>query len=152
MKLVRTSKQRLEFHLGKREKDSLEAILGLYPCLPPAYQPLSRTAEVPEANQALLNEALAELRTENRRKVQSLLRSNKRLAPDPSGWRLVLSRAEFEWLLQVLNDVRLGNWVLLGSPGEHIEVVDEKTVPHVWAMDVAGHFQMSFLHCVEGDN
>ena len=33
-----------------------------------------------------------------------------------SGLQLTLSGPEIEWLLQVLNDVRVGSWIALGSP------------------------------------
>jgi len=48
-------------------------------------------------------------------------------------------------LLQVLNDVRIGSWIELGSPERPLEALGAKTAPAVWAMEMAGAFQMSLL-------
>ena len=50
-----------------------------------------------------------------------------------------------DWVLQVLNDVRVGSWVLLGSPEELAMDLNEKTAPHFRAMEMAGYFQAQFL-------
>ena len=116
MRLVRTTKTRLFFHLGHWEAHLLLEVLNLYPCLPPAHQKLSKAGRLPEsdANQRLLDEALAEQRAENRKQLQALLADPRRFQQTAAGCRLSLSRAETEWLLQVLNDIRVGSWVRLG--------------------------------------
>ena len=88
--------------------------------MPPAHQLLSKAGRLPdpEANQQLLDEALAEQRAENRRQLQALLADPRRFAHTETGARLSLSPAEVEWLLQVLNDIRVGSWVRLGSPDD----------------------------------
>jgi hypothetical protein len=151
VKLIRTSKDRLLFHLGKREKELLFRLLMIYPRIPAAHQPLSKSGRLPDqpASQRLLDEALAEHRAENKKQLQVLLADPARLAEDQTGWRLSLSSPELEWLLQVLNDVRVGSWVILGSPEQRREVVNAKTAPHLWAMEMAGAFQMEFLEAME---
>ena len=53
-----------------------------------------------------------------------------------------------EWLLQILNDVRLGMWVKLGSPKD-LEVAARDAAPEqmlpLVLMDAAGMFQMVLL-------
>ena len=144
MKLIRTSKDRLLFHLAKREKALLFQLLKLYPRIPAAHQPLSKSGGLPDqaASQRLLEDSLAEQRAENKKQLQALLADPLRLAEDETGWRLSLGSAELEWLLQVLNDIRVGSWVILGSPEEWLSAVNTKTVPHLWAMEMAGAFQM----------
>jgi hypothetical protein len=66
----------------------------------------------------LLDDALAEARSENRKAVDELLSDSKRVKQEDGGWRFILSAADIEWLLVVLNDVRIGSWIELGSP-EH---------------------------------
>ncbi|HWX19797.1 MAG TPA: hypothetical protein VN578_07815 [Candidatus Binatia bacterium] len=152
MKLIRSTKETLVFQLGPREKHVLLEVLKLYPKIPPAHQPLSKSARLPEqeASQRLLDDALAEQRVENKAQVQRLLSDPRRFATHEKGWRLSLSRPEVEWLLQVLNDIRVGSWLMLGSPEGRIEVLTEQTAPHVWAMEMAGAFEIAMLQALEG--
>jgi hypothetical protein len=140
------------FRLARPEKQLLLAILKLYPCIPPAHHrlttPGARTED--ESNQRLLDEALADQRKENRRRIESLVNDPERFADMESGCRMTLSSSDVEWLLQVLNDVRVGNWVMLGSPGHGaIDVeVNQKTAPQIWALEVSGHFQVRLLEAL----
>jgi hypothetical protein len=153
VKLIRSSKTKLFFHLGQREKRLLEQVLKLYPRVPSAHQVLSKSSRLPdrEENQRLLDEALAEQRAENRRQLRTLLADPARFEPTETGCRFWLARSEVEWVLQVLNDVRIGSWVILGSPEGKPEGLDAKTAPHFWAMEMAGHFQMELLEALEGE-
>jgi hypothetical protein len=147
MKLIQTTGDRLVFHLEKREKHLLVEVLKLYPRIPPAHQPLSKAGALPdqEASQRLLDEALAEQRQENRRQLETLLASPYRFRETKAGCHLSLSASDLEWLLQILNDIRVGSWVRLGSPEKKIEQLNERTAPDLWAMELAGFFQMEFL-------
>ena len=151
MKLISSRAGQLVFELGKREKGLLFELLRLYPCLPPAHQQLTKSSGLPDqaASQRLLEEALTEHRAENKQQVQKLLSDPARLRETARDWRLSLSPAELEWLLQVLNDIRVGSWVLLGSPEESLNIVNEHTAPHIWAMEISGSFQMAFLEALE---
>ena len=152
MKLVQATKDRLVFHLGPREKRSLLQLLRLYPCVPSAHQVLSRTGRVPdqEANQRLLDEALAEQRAENKKQLQALRDDARRFEQTKTGARLSLSPAEVEWVLQVLNDIRVGNWVILGSPDERPGELTAANAPHFLAMELAGYFQIPLLEALGG--
>jgi hypothetical protein len=149
MKLLRRAAGRFAFQLGSREKELLAQILGLYPCIPAAYQPLSKNGTVGESTQRLLEEALADQRRENQKRAQALLAAPGPLKANPDGWLLSLRSAELEQLLQILNDVRVGSWISLGSPQPPLEVFDAKLAPHFWAMELAGHFQMFFLAALD---
>ena len=153
MKLVRATKSRLIFELGQREKRSLPQILMLYPCVPSAHHVLSKSGQVPdrEGNQQLLDEALAEQREENRKQVRALLADPRRFEPTETGARLSLSPAEVEWLMQVLNDIRVGSWVILGSPDQKPVEVTAANAPQFLAMEMAGYFQMQLLGALEGE-
>ena len=152
MKLIRTTKTRVLFHLGRWEAHLLLEVLNLYPCLPPAHQKLSKAGRLPEsdANQQMLDEALAEHRTENRKQVQALLADRRRFAPTETGSRLSLPPVELEWLLQVLNDIRVGSWVRLGSPDGKSVPVNANTAPYYRAMEVAGYFEAQLLEAMRG--
>ncbi len=151
MKLVRVTKAKLVFDLGQREEQMLHRLLKLYPCVPAAHHVLSKAGRVPDAaaNQQLLDEALAEQRVQNKKQLQALLADSGRLEHTDSGARLSLSPAEAEWFIQVLNDIRVGSWILLGSPdGKPMELTPAKA-PHFVAMERAGYFQMQLLEALE---
>jgi hypothetical protein len=150
VKLIHSTPNRVVFHLAEREKNALLEILSRYPCIPPAHQRLSKNAPLEESAQQLLEEALAEHRTQNRQELQKLLTDPARLAKAEKGWRLSLAPGDLEWVLQVLNDVRVGSWILLGSPDPHLEEVNEQNAPLVWGMEIAGAFQMFFLQALHG--
>ena len=147
MKLIRSSKATLLFQLSRREGSLLLQVLKLYPRVPSAHQPLSKSDRLPdrEENQRLLDEALAEQRAANKKQLQTLLADPQRFQRTDTGPRLWLSRVEAEWVLQVLNDIRVGSWIILGSPEDKIEGLDEKTASDFWAMEMAGYFEAELL-------
>jgi hypothetical protein len=152
MKLVQSTKTRLIFHLGQREQRSLLQLLKLYPCVPSAHHVLSKSGRVPDAaaNQQLLDEALADQRTDNQRQLQALLADPRRFGPVEKGARLLLSPTEAEWLLQVLNDIRVGSWVILGAPDKKPAELTAANAPHFLSMEMAGYFQMQLLEALGG--
>jgi hypothetical protein len=149
VKLILASKGHYHIQLAAKEKDLLLLILRLYPRIPLGYQQLSKTPAQAKANQGLLDDALSETQSENRKALEALLHDPKRVKQEGAGWRLILSSADIEWLLQVLNDVRIGSWIELGSPDQPQEALSAKTAPAVWAMEMAGAFQMSFLELLQ---
>lgn len=155
MKLIRARREQLVFEIGRREKGLLFEILKLYPLVSPAQYRLSKTAPANQFNdhQRLLEESLAAQRTENRKNVQALLNEPGRFQTAPAGFLLKITRSETEWLLQVLNDVRVGSWVALGSPdteqGEEIPL-NEESAPHIRSMEIAGAFETVFLDALTG--
>ena len=151
MKLIRSTKSRLVFDLGQREEQMLLRLLKLYPCVPAAHHVLSKAGRLPgaEATQQLLDEALAEQRAQLKKQLQTLLADPHRLEHTDSGARLSLSPAEAEWFIQVLNDIRVGSWIELGSPdGKPVEL-DPSKAPHFLAMERAGYFQAQVLEALE---
>jgi hypothetical protein len=155
MKFIRARREQLVFEMSRQEKGLLFEILQLYPLVSPAQYRLSKTARAGRLNdhQQLLEESLAAQQEENRKNVRTLLRKRGRFQTAPAGLLLKITRSETEWLLQVLNDVRVGSWIALGSPdteaGEEIPM-NEKTAPHIYSMEVAGAFEMVFLDALTG--
>ena len=153
MKLIGADKGRFVFHLGKREKRSLFEILELYPLIPAAYPRISKSARgaVRKADQQLLEEALAAQRQENKQQVLAMLNEPERFLETNAGFHFTLMASQMEWLLQVLNDVRVGSWISLGSPDTEKEIpLTEKTAPHLWIMEIAGGFEMALLDSLPG--
>jgi len=141
------------FALTDGEKEALDGVLRCYPAVPPGHQPLSRNAaEVlgPE-DRHLLDEALEEQRQAHRKHVQRWRRKPGRLRRKGKGWELELAVKDVEWLLQVLNDVRVGQWIKLGSPDsiENPIPLFAKDGEALVLMELAGMFQMALLDAMD---
>ncbi len=155
MKLIRTRRDKLVFEISLPEKRLLFDVLKLYPLITAKHHRLSKTARTAnhDENQRLLEESLAAQREENRKNVRTMLDEPGRFQAAASSLHLTLSGPEIEWLLQVLNDVRIGSWIALGSPdpeqGKKI-VFNEKILPHFRTMELAGAFEMVFLDALSG--
>ena len=155
MKLLRARRDHLVFEISRDEKRLLFEILKLYPLVSETHHRLSRKSNIvqPKDHQRLLDESLADQRKENQKNVQVLLNEPGRFDAAPPGFHLKITRPEIEWLLQVLNDIRVGSWIALGSPDPESgkpAVYDEKTVPRYQTMELAGAFEMVFLEALTG--
>jgi hypothetical protein len=155
VKLIRTRREKFVFDISLPEKRLLFEVLQLYPLIPSTQHRLSKTAKAAERdeNQRLLEESLAAQRDVNRKNVRAMLNQPGHFQTTASGGQLTLSGPEIEWLLQVLNDVRVGSWVALGSPDPEQgkkTTFDEKTVPRFRMMELAGAFEMVFLDALSG--
>jgi hypothetical protein len=149
VKLLRVENGRYVFKLVPREKDLLTIVLRLYPVIPPAHQQLSKASTAEKAHQHLLDEALAEQRTENKRLVEDLLTDSQRFRNAGAFTEMILTAAEIEWVLQVLNDVHVGNWILLGSPEARPRFSPEsENARFVVVMDLACMFQSELLEAI----
>jgi hypothetical protein len=143
------------FEISLPEKRLLFEVLKLYPLISATHHRLSKTAKTAkhDENQRLLEESLAAQRQENRKNVRAMLNEPGRFQAAASGFQLTLSGPEIEWLLQVLNDVRVGSWIALGSPdpeqGKKI-VFNEKILPYFRMMELAGAFETVFLDALSG--
>ena len=148
MKLVRADKSGQVFYLGQREKQLLIDTVARYPLVPAAHHRLSKNDPGPNAeeNQRWLEAALDEQRQENRRQVLAMLNEPQRFRAAKSGFELTLTPVQIEWLLQVLNDVRVGSWLALGEPepGEEPDVT-EQNAGYLLAMELCGAFQSGLL-------
>jgi hypothetical protein len=155
VKLIRTRREKLVFEISLSEKRLLFEVLKRYPLISPTHHRLTKSARSAkhDENQRLLEESLAAQREENRKNVRAMLDEPGRFKAAASGFQLTLSGPEIEWLLQVLNDVRVGSWIALGSPdpeqGKKI-VFSEKILPHFRTMELAGAFEMVFLDALSG--
>jgi len=58
----------------------------------------------------------------------------------------VLFRSQIEWLLQVLNDVRVGSWLMLGEPEPGDEpAVTKANAKYLLALELCGVFESVLL-------
>jgi len=155
MKFVEASQKGYGFEFNLREKQLLFKILSLYPLVPSAHHQLSRApARASDENQALLEESLTAHREESRKKVQALMSNPRSFQAKGHTFHWLVSRGEMEWILQVLNEVRVGSWLALGSPNlqaPKTALPTAENAAHYWAMDIAGGFEMIFIAAVSGE-
>lgn len=154
MKFIEFDGERFVFEFGERERRWFSDSLARYPLIPVSYQQLSKSADLEEndSNQKLLEEALAEQRSENRRQLTAMLDEAGRFSKTDSGIQIRLTSQEIEWLLQVFNDLRVGSWIQLGQPDEAknatMEVTRENAV-FLWMMELSGYFQSVLLSAIQ---
>ena len=77
-----------------------------------------------------------------------MLSEKGRFCKTDSGIQIRLDSHEIEWLLQVLNDVRVGCWIQLGQPDEMNKApleVDPENAVFLWTMELCGYFQSVLL-------
>jgi hypothetical protein len=144
----------LVFQISPGEEALLLATLRLYPLIENGHHRISKDPNrAGSAEQRLLEESMAQRRAAHRRKLDELFRAPQRFFKGVTDARhLVLTGAQFEWLLQVLNDIRVGSWVRLGCP----EMEDPRPVEltrlnarSLHTMHVSGQFQMALLEAVK---
>ncbi len=148
MTFKRNGRGAFVFEMGQREKKLLLQTIALYPLVPATHHQLSKTAEgnADEENQRLLEQSLLQQRQQNRRQVEAMLEEPQRFREVNRRSQLTLSASEVEWLLQVLNDIRVGSWLALGAPdeGKTAEITDENA-QHLVALEVCGLFESALL-------
>jgi len=152
VKLLKAGAQRLTFSISRQEKQLLFRVLEFYPLIPETHHRLSRTEDRPD-DQKLLEEALAHQRAQLKQQVAAWKKARAGLCRKNPRGRLALKPAEVNWLLQVLNDIRVGSWLALDSPdgpAEIIAALNEKTARHFWLMEAAGGFQTVLLMATNG--
>jgi hypothetical protein len=153
MKIIRSEQAdnpAFVFQISPREKALLLATLKMYPMLDASFHQISRGDRAPNrAEQQWLEEAMAEQRKEHKKKLDQFFGDERRFfQASKSELRLTLNGEQMEWMLRVLNEIRVGSWVRLGRP--EMEKVREagagsKEASSVAAMELSGYFQMVLL-------
>jgi hypothetical protein len=154
MRLASADNHQLVFEISDQQRLLLEHTLRRYP-VEFEEAPISRDAAGQLAAETeMLHEALAEARAENRRAIGNFLREPGRFEDCEHGCRLKLQRSKINWLLEVLNDIRVGYWNLLGRPElESFRADAEPDVTdRVFAMQLCAWFQMALLEALEEED
>jgi hypothetical protein len=156
MKFVEQHGPVLVFEMRDWERRLLVMVLGLYPQVPPDNFEITKGG-LPEdkaGEEALHREMFVEHQGDNRNLVLEFLR--EAFGEDQAATPLKLRRLEIErervdWLLQVINDVRVGSWVKLGRPDEAaLRKLARKpeAAASLQIMEFCGYVQMVLLDAV----
>lgn len=155
MKLLRIDGDRFDFEFSPVEKELFFHALNLYPLVPESHHRLTKGKQMPgqRENQRLLEETIQSQRDENRKEIATWLDEPERFTRSGEDWRVQFDRDDLEWLLQVMNDIRVGSWIAVGSP-EHSQEQPMETDPdslrNLLRMEIAGSFEMYFLGAANG--
>lgn len=156
MKILKSAADHAQFYLGKRELAIMQAILKNFPMLPPRLHRASRQSPPPNLQevQGLLSEAMSAHQTELGVELEAMFKDSRRLKPRGSGYSLILSHADMDVLLRALNDIRVGCWAKLGSPGyDAIKAMklDGSTAEYLVIMEITAAFQSALLCAMDPD-
>lgn len=138
------------FIVTEGEKTILMAILDMYPVLDANYHRLSTDEKsTNKAAQEWLEETMKQQRVEHRKKLDEFFANGSRFFKDCKGeLHLTLTGEQMEWMLRVLNDIRVGSWVRLGRPEmeqlRHFNLKGDKA-RYVASMEMSGFFEMALL-------
>jgi hypothetical protein len=150
VKLIKRDESHYTFVIGKRERELLNSLLQRYPVLKAGHFRTRQPAASDDSNkdQELLEQALLEQQKDNKKQLEQVMNQPGRFSEHELGYTFRLNDSELEWLLQVLNDIRVGSWVELGEPdnksSEQVSL-SERNMPLVWAMEMSGLFQNALL-------
>jgi hypothetical protein len=155
MKLIRSQKpesagRSFVFAISRREKDLLLVTLKLYPLLDASYHQLSRNPKTTgKADQEWLEEAMEQQQQDHKKKLGQFFNNDRRFFKDgPGDLRFTLTGEQMEWLLRVLNEIRVGSWVRLGRPEMDTARKTHPTGAQArlfMAMELSGYFQSTLL-------
>ncbi len=150
MILLRREDHHRVFFISPQEKTALLALLNLYPLVPASHQAPEKHGDSPrlaESRQLLLESAQF-MQERHRSWMEKHWVSGTRFQSSGSGFIFEASPDDTERLLQILNDIRVGSWIALGSPD--ISALRQTqgaqaASPNFIHMELAGYFQMGIL-------
>lgn len=156
MKFLRHDGERFQLEFASEEKALLLHLLTLYPLVPAAHHKLTKDKKLPQRaeNQQLLDEAIQSQREQNKNEILALIKEPGRFIETENGSQIGFTRGEMEWMLQVVNDVRVGSWIALGSPDYEAKKKSKpspEAMRHTMLMELGGAFEMFFLGIMNGD-
>ena len=150
MKLVERKNDVWVYSVSGEERSFFLDMLALYPQVPDAHHRLSKDigSDAWVEQQRLLEDAMKDYRLENKRILQELLAGEDRFKKMEDGFLLEFSSEQREILLQLLNDIRVGFWLQLGSPEEEDKIrlcQDPQNISKLMAMEFCAGFQMLLI-------
>lgn len=102
--------------------------------------------------QQLLEESISSQQRADKQRLLAFAGQPGRWSKTMEGWSLVFNAEDADWFLQVLNDIRIGCWMRLGSPGygesrQPLPGIDREL--HYWAMEASGTIQSQILQVLQ---
>ncbi len=152
MKLIRQGNGSFELRMEEGEWTALSDLLGQYPLTPANHHSLnSKDRPDPDLKESdqWLRDSVSNHQTEREVQLKKWL-SN--VQADHSGadveYPVKFDADRADWLIEILNDLRVGSWLSLGCPSP--EEISGKTWkssdwPTLWTMEASGMYQSILL-------
>ena len=153
MKLTHQDSHGFEYKLSPEEAHFLRLLVRQFPIK--AFSPvtISRTDSSAVEREKLINESLAAHRDELKRKAGGLVREEK-FKTAGAHQLFHINLEEREILLQILNDIRVESWRILGEPEDlDLKIFDlpREKIRYGQFMHIAGYFEHHLLNLDEPD-
>jgi hypothetical protein len=153
MKLAKQTKRGFQYELDGEDAESLRFLIRQFPIT--AFHPtnISKTdsGSNAEEREKLINESLHAHRTELKRKARKLVMREKFKRSDGKQFYRISLQSR-ETMLQILNDIRVESWRILGEPEDPEASVFRLTgdkFKYYHYMRLAGYFEYHFLNLDE---
>lgn len=165
MELVEKTDERIVFRFHPNGKEQLTSILNCFP-LPSRWEvTLSKNDSEGEfeEDRKFLEETLDTERQSLQSSLDVFLSSPVSFYDEDGDSFLRLGLDRVEWLLQILNDIRISAWQLLGSPGpeekEELEKLIQEKMPEesmrhaqlFLLLELAGYYQSVIIESLDPD-
>lgn len=165
MQLIEKSEERLVYRFHPNGREQLVSILNCFP-LPSKWDVvLSRNDDEGELEEdrEFLEESLDQEREAMKSGLEVFLNSPVTFYEEDGEDFFRLGQDKVEWLLQVLNDIRISAWQLLGSPGneekeelekliqENIAEKDMQQAQLFILLELAGYYQAVIIESLSHD-
>jgi hypothetical protein len=151
MKLVKQTGKGFQYRLTAQEAYSLRLLVGLFPVGALSPVKISKSDPETEEREKLLNESLAAHRANLKRQAKALVQPAK-FKTSGNHKLYQISHGKREVMLQILNDIRVESWRVLGEP-ENLETctfeLPQDKFKYFYLMYIAGEFEYHFLNLEE---
>jgi hypothetical protein len=156
MRLLKQEREAFELDFTPEERQWLMLVMNFFPLVPPAYHRLTFDPQLAAqlAEHLPTRDAFYAQREQSKQDVQVLIQKLSRLKEHNNACKARLTRDELEKFLQVVNDVRVGSWIALGSPAFDLRAApppDEDGMRHFMFMEMAGAFELFFIAVIRGE-
>ncbi len=150
MILRESSADAIVIALSEAEGDLLKEIFADYPLVANDERELTRSAahEDLEEDTELLRSSIAESNQISRRRLDDWLNNPQTFLKKDEEWLLRFEKEQLDWMLQILNDLRIGSWQQLKCPSQDelsALPLSPDTFKPICTMEMAGALQAILL-------
>jgi len=155
MKCIRKGDGRFDMALDEEEWQALKNVLIQYPKTPADHHSLmSKDDQDPDLRESddWLKESGSQHQGERKQQVKAWIESIHPVEGDgKTEYKIECNPDRADWLIEILNDIRVGCWLSLDCPTPD-DLADgewkREDWPTMWAMEISGMFQSVILKCV----
>lgn len=152
MKLVKQNSREFQYELQEQDAECLCFLVKQFPIADFSPAAISRTDAGPKSaeREKLIHGAMRAHRDELKRQARALVRPERFKTSQDKEVYCISPRAR-ECMLQILNDIRVESWRILGEPEDpdaQVPVAGDK-FKYYHFMRLAGYFEYHFLNLEE---